>query len=260
MKISLLSYNLLLNHAFNRVIEIIKNFHPDIICLQEVDTKDSNLQALEILGYKLADYANCFIEMGKIWGVATYYNQEKIQFINSKPIPLISSIYETFKTALRLFRNKELRRTILKTEFFLKSNKKKLIVYNVHLSAISLNQLRLKQINMIDLNGFSQKGSIIVAGDFNFPVERKKLEKIMTKYHLSEATKNLYFTAKYLGPRQFRFSLLYRLFAKIMRRFWTDEVKLDYIFYRGLKHINTKKLNLTFSDHFPIIAEFELED
>lgn len=260
MKLTLLTYNTLFNQAFSETIEIIKKNQPDIVCLQEVDTKEVNLNRLEINGYRLADFANCFIDFGQIWGVATYYNSKTIRFINSKSIPLIEGFYELLKTVLRIFKHKEIRRTILKTNFFLKSVNKKLTVYNIHLSAISLNQLRLRQLNMIDFADFEEKGSIIMTGDFNFPVQRKKLERMMDRYQLKEATKNLYYTAKYLGPRQFRFTFLYRLFAQLMRKFWTDEVKLDYIFYRGIKNLITKRLDMGLSDHFPIMAEFQQKD
>ncbi len=118
MKLSLFTYNTLFNHAFPEAIEIIKKVQPDIVCLQEVDTKEVNLHRMEVNGYRLADYANCFIDFGQIWGVATYYNSQTIRFINSKSIPLIEGVFDIFKTMLRIFKHKEIRRTILKTNFY----------------------------------------------------------------------------------------------------------------------------------------------
>lgn len=260
MKFSLLTYNIFFNKAFPQLPAILDKYKPDMICLQEIDTKEENLKQLEKLGYRLADYANCFFEFGKIWGVATYYNQEKFEFVNSKPIPLINGVYEIIKIIMRLFRNKGLRRTILKTNLKVKSINKNIALYNIHLSAISLNNLRMKQLNMIDFDDFEQKGSIIITGDFNFPVQRKKLEKIMNQYQLKEATNKLFYTVKYPNSNQpwSWYGFLYRLYSKIVKKLWTDQVKLDYIFYRGLKNTSTKRLNDSYSDHFPIIAQFEI--
>jgi len=247
------------NKAFSQLPPILKQYQPDVVCLQEIDTKEENLKKLEDLGYRLADYANCFIEFGKIWGIATYYNQKKFEFVNSKPIPLINGLYEKIKLVSRLFRNRGLRRTILKTNLKMKSTGKKITVYNLHLSAVSLNNLRLKQLKMIDFDDFEQKGSIIITGDFNFPIERKKLEKAMNRYQLKEATNKLFYTLRFpSNPASYSFGFIYRLFYKFIKRFWSDEAKLDYIFYRGLKNIKTKRLDYSFSDHFPIIARFEM--
>lgn len=259
MKLSLLTYNILFNKAFPQLPPILKEYQPDIICLQEIDTNEENLRELEKLGYKLADYANCFFESGKIWGVATYYNQEKFEFVNSRTIPLINGVYEVIKIISRLFRNKGLRRTILKTNLRIKSINKNVTIYNLHLSAVGLNGLRLKQLNMIDFDDFDQKGSIIITGDFNFPIERKKLEKIMHKYQLKEATNKLFYTLKYLSnPTNYNFNFIYRFFIRFIRKFWSDEAKLDYIFYRGLENLSTERLNVNYSDHFPVIAYFEI--
>ena len=256
MKFRLLTYNTLFNRAFPHLPAILEKYQPDILCLQEVDTSEKNLQALEKSGYKLADYANCFLEFGKIWGVSTYYNPEKFELVDSKPIKLINGFYEMIKMITSLFRSKGLRRTILKTKLKIKSNSQYLTVYNLHLSAIGLNNLRLKQLKMIDFDEFDQKGSIIITGDFNFPIQRKKLEKIMSRYQLKEATNNLFYTLKYSTNNNLGF--LYRFFSKFIRKFWTEEAKLDYIFYRGLQHLLTKRLDYDFSDHFPILADFKI--
>ena len=62
MKFTLLTYNVLFNKAFSHLPDILKQYQPDIVCLQEVDTREENLNQLEKCGYRLADYANCFID------------------------------------------------------------------------------------------------------------------------------------------------------------------------------------------------------
>jgi len=262
MKFTLLTYNVLFNKAFPRLPSILEQYQPDIVCLQEVDTSEENLNKLEKYGYRLADYANCFIEFGKIWGVATYFKPDKFNFLNSKPILLSNGFYELLRMIIRMFKNKGLRRTILKTNLDIKLTKKTVTVYNLHLSAISLNSLRIKQLKKIDLDELDKDGSVILTGDFNFPIERKKLEDIMNKYRLKEATHNLFYTMRFpvtaFNQFGFIYRLLYFLFSKVVRKIWVNEVKLDYIFYRGLKNISTQRLDYNDSDHFPILSKFEL--
>ena len=41
---------------------------------------------------------------------------------------------------------------------------------------------------------------------------------------------------------------------------YNPEIKIDYVLYRGIKCIGAKTVNEIISDHFPIIAEFEIEE
>lgn len=258
MTFTLLTYNVLYNKAFVQLSKILKEYQPDIVCLQEVETTQENLNKFKDQGYVLADYANCFINFGKIYGVATFYKPQVFRFINSKPIPLTRGLYEGFN-ALFSFLKRGVKRTILLTDLYFKTYKKTISVYNVHLSAISLNQLRLKQLNTIDFARLNNKNPLILTGDFNFPIERKKLEKIMNKYHLKEATNKLFYTIQYpKNARAYHYPLIHSLFTKIVRKLWTDKFKLDYIFYRQLTNILTKRIDINISDHFPIFSKFEL--
>jgi len=258
MEFSLLTYNVLFNKAFSQVESILKKHHPDIVCLQEVETTEANLQQIEKEGYLLADYANCFIKSGKVYGVATFYHKKRIRLINSKPIPLSRSFYEGFTSLFQFFQRRRIRRTILKTDLYIKNVKRVVSFYNVHLSVMSLNNLRLKQLKTIDLASLENKKPLVITGDFNFPVERKKLERFMHRYHLREATDKLFYTLKYpKNPADYSYQLLQRLFGNIIKKIWTDKLKLDYVFYRQLKNMETSRIEVSFSDHFPIISKFE---
>ncbi len=259
MRFSLLSYNTLFNKTFNQVAKIIKKHQPDIICLQEVDTHENNLKILEENGYKLADYVNCFIQFGKIWGIATYYNSNKFDFLNSRPIPMMRSFFEILTSINQLLKKNSVKKNILKTSFFEKITQQTLVVYNVHLSTFGSNKLRLKQINLIDFKDLDKKHALVITGDFNFPFERKKLETIMEKYQLKEATNNLFYTLILpKNPSEYKYGIIAKIFAKIVKKIWTDKMKVDYIFYRGLKNISTKRLDYNYSDHFPVITQFEI--
>lgn len=259
MNFSLLTYNILFNIAFKALPKILEEYQPDIVCLQEIETNEENLKRLEFKNYALADYANCFIKFGKIYGVATYYNRKKLRLLNSRPIPLSRSFYENFTYLLQIFNKKEIKRTILKTNLYLNSVKKRLTIYNIHLSAISFNTLRIKQLNSINFGELNYDHPMIISGDFNFPIERKKLEKIMNQYKLKEATNNLFYTLKYpKNAREYKYFFFQRLLAKALGKIWTDKLKLDYIFYRGLKNLDTQRIDVNFSDHYPILSKFQL--
>src|SRR3989344_4360614 len=133
MTFSLLTYNVLFNKAFLQIENILYKYKPDIVCLQEVDTSSNNLTRLEKFGYKLADYSNSFIQFGKIYGIATYFNPEKLKLIKSNSFNLPKSIYELIITLIRILRGGNKPRTILRTDFLL-NKKKSISIFNIHLS------------------------------------------------------------------------------------------------------------------------------
>lgn len=259
MKISLLTYNLLYNRAAEKLNDLIKLYNPSILCLQEVETTEINIKKLIDGRYHLADYANCFIQFNKIFGVATYYLKDKFRLVDSRPIPLSHSIYEGLFSLSQIFNIRGVRRTILMTDLYLNEVNKTITLYNVHLSAISLNGLRLKQLTKIGFTDITNKKQAIITGDFNFPLERKKLEIKMKKFGLKEATNNIFYTLHYPNkPHNYGYSKLQRIWGYLAKKIWTDKFKLDYIFYKGLRNTKTTRLETPLSDHFPILAEFEI--
>ncbi|MDH7476126.1 MAG: endonuclease/exonuclease/phosphatase family protein [Microgenomates group bacterium] len=242
MAFSLLTYNVLFNQACDFLGQVFKDCQPDVFCLQEVETNEANLKKIEKLGYRLADYSNSFIKFAKILGVATYYNSKKLEFIESKTIRLPYSIYEVF---LIILRGGNRPRTVLKTDFIEKETGKKFTLYNVHFSTWATNQARNRQIietiNSIDPEIIDRMPTII-AGDFNYPYGRKKFESIIKNHHFKEATNNLFFTFE---------TKIFGLF-KI-------KLKDDYILYRNIKLLKTKRIYFRKSDHYPIFARFELK-
>jgi endonuclease/exonuclease/phosphatase (EEP) superfamily protein YafD len=237
MSISILTYNVLFNKAIPQLLEIVNVNKPDIICLQEIDTSEENLNTIKLDGYKLADYSNSFIQFGKIYGLAIYYNTDTLIFTNSEDLDLSKSFFENFLSIIRVGKSQ---RSVLKTEFKTIKDTSKINVYTAHCSTWGSNGARNKQIMKIfsDLKNDSQE-PILVAGDFNYPYGRKKLESIAESFGFREATKNLLYTVEY------------KLFKLIPIK-W----KLDYIFYRNLELIETKRIKAKYSDHYPIISFF----
>ncbi|MEK7070909.1 MAG: endonuclease/exonuclease/phosphatase family protein [Patescibacteria group bacterium] len=239
MKVSILTYNLLLNKAAKELEQIIGSHNPDFLFFQELATDDKNLRTIEKLNYRLADYSNSFMRWGKIYGVATFYKPQTFNLINSTSFSLPSSLYQMITFIIK---NKKNPRTVLRNEFQCKKNGKFITTYNIHLTPVATNTLRLKQIinTFHDLH-LSKKNSIIIAGDFNYPYGRKKFETIIQKYKLKEATNNIDYTLE----------------RKILKTF-SIKLKLDYVLYKNIKIASNKKIQVKYSDHYPILSTFTL--
>lgn len=265
MTLSLFTYNTLFNNDANKIGDIINKYHSDIVCLQEALTDDINTKKFEKMGYKLADYSNSFIRLGKNYGVATFYNPNSLRLVHSSSISLSQSFYELF---LILIYGTKKPRTVLKTHFLTRAGNKKLTVYNVHFTPFGANGARLRQLRetLQDTKKISYSPTI-VAGDFNYPYGRRKLEEFTKRYNLKEATKNIGYTYS-VNKRENVFDLKqFNLFQKVIinltncrfvKRFLSGRYKFDYVFFRGLQLVSTQRVQTTSSDHFPIISTFEI--
>lgn len=263
MEFSLLTYNTLFNKGIESLKKISDIYQPDIICLQEVDTNESNLNQVEKLNYKLADFSNYLIRLGKIFGLATFYNEKKFYLNNSQMIPIFQSLLNQILPLLKVTQGKTINPNFLKTVLIHKQSKKKIIIYNTHLPVVGSNNIKIKQIkqvlNQIDIN---QKNSVVFAGDFNYlPYGRKNLERLMKSFGFKEATKNIDYTIKYAGNlKKLHYNFISRIIVKAFSKFFTNKLKIDYIFYRNLVLKKAKRINIFQSDHFPIISTFYLPD
>lgn len=240
MRFSLLTYNLKLNKAAENTLDLLKKYKPDIICLQEMQTDERNLKNIENIGYVLADYSISFIRRGKIFGVTTFYRPGTFSIIKSHSFNLPTNFYQIISFVLHGNKNP---RSVLKSQLVHNKTKKKIDLYNIHLSPFATNQLRIKQIkNTLNDMPLNNKNAVIIAGDFNYPYGRKRFEEQIKEYKLKEATNNINFTLE----------------KKIVRNI-TIKLKLDYILYKKLKVFANEKIkNFNKSDHFPILSTFSL--
>ena len=145
-----------------------------------------------------------------------------------------------------------------------KKFKKRVSVCNTHLYVVAPNNLRVNHLNNA-LRSFDldNETALIIAGDFNyFPYQRKRLENLMKKYYLKEATKNIRQTFKMSYDGLFdNFNFFQRIGLFLLKTFHltekiTKQMKNDYIFYRGISLKKTERVENRFSDHYPIVSVF----
>lgn len=261
MNLSLLTCNTLFNNAVNNLGEIIDLHHPDIICLQEALTYDKNFQNIEKFGYKVADYSNAFVKFGKIFGVVTFYNPKTLIYKESLELSMGTNLGEYFYYIFRIIFGYSQPKTILESNFVHKLTKKKISICNVHLYVVGSNELRIRHINKaLKSINLAKKEPLVIVGDFNyFPYKRRKLEKMMAKYGLKEATANISQTIKFTKDGKFeKFNFFQKLTIPFVNKFFAKQIKTDYSFYRGLKLIKTERIETRFSDHYPIISFFKI--
>jgi len=239
MQYTTLTYNLHYNKASQELRSVLTENNPDLVFLQELATDEESMKVIMGAGYELADFSNSFVRGKRIFGVATFYKTSIFALQKTKSFNLPSSVIQIITFLLK---NRTNPRTVLRTDFLIKKTKTPLCTYNIHFSPIATNSLRIKQLkNTLDDLAVSAKSPLIIAGDFNYPYGRRKLEEILNRYHLEEATNNLFFTSRQTFLKRFAIKL-----------------KLDYVFYRNLRLISNKRVEVFHSDHFPILSEFKI--
>ncbi|OQY65336.1 hypothetical protein B6D29_04125 [Microgenomates bacterium UTCPR1] len=262
MKLSFLTYNTLFNSGLENIEDILDIIKPDIICLQEVDTAEKNLSRMSKFGYELAGYENSFIRLGIIYGIVTYYNKNIFKIkrhrwsIKKKGVDFLDVFYNMINIILRTGRQKSF---LLSDLVHLKTNKE-VTVCNTHLLVFGSNVLKMKHIeHLLKSLKLKKRQRFIISGDFNyFPYKRKRLEQLFLKYGLLEATKDINQTVKFSGKKIIStFSLIQRLLIKLLHRVLRN-LKVDYIFYKGVELEDTKRIEVRFSDHYPIISVFKV--
>jgi len=261
MSFSVLIYNTLFNKAFLKIEEIINSHHPDILCLQEVNTEKQNLLRLNKLGYRLAEYSNSFIKFGQVYGAATFYKPETFEFTYSQSLKISSNLSELLFTIPQIILGINKPKTVLRTDFIDRKTKKSFTICNAHLIVIASNDLRINHIQKaLKSLEIPNNTPLILGGDFNYlPYRRKKLELVMKKYGLLEATKNIRQTINFSkSGKKEELSYLQGFFIRRINQLFNFQMKNDYVFFRGLKLLKTKRIDSRLSDHYPIYIDFKI--
>lgn len=239
-KLSVLTYNLYFSKGLKEFGQLLPKYKPDILCVQEFMVDEQSVEFVENLGYKLADYSYSFFRSFKFFSVATFYNPQTVKHQNNFAIGLSRGFYELVLFFLRIGRTE---RTALSANFLAKDSGKSFTICNVHLTAMqSTNKVRIKQLKItLDFLKNGKALPTIVTGDFNYMYKRKVLEKIFSKESYLEATNNILYSYEWL-------------ILKLVKL----RTKPDYVWYKGFRKIKTSRLPRVYSDHFPILAKFEL--
>lgn len=229
--IRIISYNIEYGKRINEIYDWINSIQssPDIICFQEFPIDElENLKEVKIFKKPGFAFVSGLKKKGVAHGQLTMFNSEKFNLINSIEIDLgldhAEKFYKRFPT----------RRSALITVF---NYKKELIsLTNVHLSAAAFNSRRRDQVDKV-INYYPTNCASIIAGDFNYTslVWGNVLIEHMNEFKFKLAGEKM-ITNKYKG---------------------IISQQLDYIFYKEIKHIKTEVFELPYSDHFPIISDFE---
>jgi endonuclease/exonuclease/phosphatase family metal-dependent hydrolase len=239
MRLSVLTYNLFCGAALYDAMAYQKKLKPDVLCVQEIPVGENEPRTLEDGTYKLACCSNTFSNLFTIYGNATYVNTEKFKIVSDYDDSLPASMYD-FWVYVR--QGIYLNRRFTETQIEDIKTGQRVAIYNVHTTHLSFVDLRISQIRTVfdameDRVG--RKMPVVVMGDFNLYNGKTELEKLLTEYNLSEATNELSYTFKH--------------------KTWLGMLtqKLDYILYRDMERIQTKRYDKLSSDHFPIFTELE---
>jgi endonuclease/exonuclease/phosphatase family metal-dependent hydrolase len=195
----------------------------------------------------------------------TFYNPNRFSVINNSYFAFFPNFLNRFLSAIfNFFTNTKERRAVLENTLYDPLAKKSITIYNNHFPVLNTNGAKLKALkNLFDFYQIKKKKIAIITGDFNyFPYGRKRLEKLISYYDLKEGTKNISYTILYNFKNKKiakTYPLIGRILAKIFSFLFTDRLKIDYIFYKGFKLVNSKRINVDFSDHYPILSIFDYE-
>lgn len=234
--LSLLSYNIYLGKKLKAVLDWIstreKKYHTyDLICFQEFPYHNI---APFIESRKIATgycFAPSIYFKKKTYGQLTVFNQDKLKLIKSTELALGASRIE--KKVGQLFRHATKRKSLL-TLF--EVNDKQLMVANTHLTSAAFNGHRINQLNEV-CREIQNSPHALIIGDMNYTsaLPRFSLTRLIKKYQFEDMTKKL----------------------KTHRILFMKH-QLDYIFAKAVKVTGVIAEQLPFSDHYPLMAKFEI--
>lgn len=271
--INILSYNILLSKYPEKIINNCVDFAKDgvmIFCLQEVVKYPQK-------NFIIDDLLNA---LGKDWkatyhlgdeksslnsGTCIIWNSNFITLKTSKKIllPKITqlSIHEIFLNKLLGFKGSPVYRRAITGLFEYQGSE--IVIASIHLNNVGGTKHRLKQLEYFieTIKKEWQAKYEIFCGDFNsYDVLKTGYEKQAFGQVLGgkfeDAAKDLPWTVDLANldtPESFPYFVMLIKALKIhFRR------KLDYIWVNDLKIIDCRKVNVSGSDHYPVIAKLEM--
>lgn len=179
--LKLLSYNLRKNKASHELSTLVFKHSIDILCLQECD---SDKLPVSIASLKLADAT-----VTSRLGLAIYYNPKKLALIKSKGFGLKKSLHDIILSPA----DERLLAAHLRTI----DTGVNFVAASFHAAPLSAsNSLRRKQIASAHrlLKAFGGDNPVVMAGDYNYPLFKKKLKRVVQEngYNLTLSNERTY--------------------------------------------------------------------
>lgn len=236
--IHLLSYNILFGKQLDKIIPWLNQLekergHFDILCFQEFPQQAID-RFLHQRKKNPTDYrfAPTIFRQAEPFGQLTVFSTNKINLLKSNTLHLGTSRLEN--GVLKLFRRATRRKSLV--TFFKIGRHQPLIIANTHLTCISLNGHRRGQLSKI-LTVVNQANTGLIVGDMNYTsaLPRYRLRRLLKKHCFQNMTPRLK-THRVLGLKH----------------------QLDYIFAKGVRIKTVATADIPFSDHYPLLAEFEV--
>lgn len=229
--VNIISYNVEYGNNLNEIYNWIKSLEkqPQIICFQEFpEDKIDELRNNKIFQNQTLCFAKGLTSRGKFFGELTIIDNTRLKIVSNNFIDFgVDSLESKFK-------RKKIKRSAIIT--ILKNRENKFSITNVHLTPLSLNSRRKKQLKEV-VGNINLNNSIII-GDFNYSslLTRGGLVVLMKEHSYYLAGEKI-ITNKYKHkiPQQ-----------------------LDYVFYKNVEVKNVEVLELPYSDHFPVLADLDI--
>lgn len=162
--IKVVSYNLRKNHATSELGQIIRDFGPDVLCLQEADTAE--LPA-ELSGMHLADAT----KRNRL-GLAVYYRRDRFRLNTTRAFELKKSMHDRVLAPA----HERLVGTYLRDVV----SGNPIVIASFHAAPLTaLNSLRRKQIHAAhaELLRLGDGAPTLMVGDYNYPFFTKALNE-----------------------------------------------------------------------------------
>lgn len=229
--IKIITYNIAEGKNLPKIYEWIEKNHEnvDIICFQEFpEIEIESIDKYDFLKKFKYTFSPGLIKNKVQLGQLTFYRKKDFKLIEEYVLDLGKDELQI------LYKKLPTKRSALMTTLEFKN--KQFILANIHLSAFSFNLNRRRQLKKV-IEGVTTSVPVIMLGDFNYSnlIGRKFFIKYMEN----------------LGLKMAGGKMITNKYKKIINQ------QLDYVFYQGFKLSDIKVKRLSYSDHYPVIVNFE---
>ena len=225
---ALLTYNTQYGKNLSQINKWIEGLpkKPDVICLQEYPYDHLDNNSLAVQGYRF-EFAPGLVKRGRTFSELTAFKSD-LSLVASEVIDL--GVSNLGKRVFRLSGQ----RSALITKF--RAQGEGFAVANIHLEWLAPHSARRDQISLI-LKALGDTQSALIVGDFNYSdlVVGRGLIDYLAKHGFSLAGDRLK-THTIFGVKH----------------------QLDYVFQRSCTIGEVKVIDVDFSDHLPMIVEFDV--